>query len=70
MTPERATALVASLVLFFVMLRENSYLSPAVRIQRERGQRVVSSGPYRYMRYPLYLGVGLFVLGTPLLLGS
>lgn len=62
--------LVASLVLFFLTLRENTFLSPAVRIQRERGQRVVSSGPYRYVRHPLYSGVGLFVLGTTLLLGS
>jgi len=65
-----ALVLVASLVLFFVTFRENSFLSPAVRVQRERGQRVVSSGPYRYVRHPLYSGVGLFVLGTTLLLGS
>ncbi|HYW26002.1 MAG TPA: isoprenylcysteine carboxylmethyltransferase family protein [Terriglobales bacterium] len=65
-----ALVLVASLVLFFLTFRENPYLSPAVRVQRERGQRVVSSGPYRYVRHPLYSGVGLFALGTPLLLGS
>jgi len=61
---------VASLVLFFLTFRENSYSSPAVRVQRERGHRVVSSGPYRYVRHPLYSGVVLFVLGTTLLLGS
>jgi len=65
-----ALILVASLILFFLTFRENSYLSPAVRVQRERGQRVVSSGPYRYVRHPLYSGVVLFVLGTTLLLGS
>ena len=65
-----AVVLVASLVLFFLTIRENSYLSPAVRVQRERGHRVVSSGPYRYVRHPLYAGVGLFVMGTTLLLGS
>lgn len=63
-------ALTASLVLFFVTFRENSYLSPAVRIQRERGHRVVSTGPYRYVRHPLYSGFVLFVLGTALFLGS
>jgi protein-S-isoprenylcysteine O-methyltransferase Ste14 len=65
-----AVVLVAALVLFFLTFRENSYLSPAVRVQRERGQRVVSTGPYRYVRHPLYSGVVLFVLGTTLLLGS
>jgi len=65
-----AVVLIASLVLFFMTFRENSYLSPAVRVQRERGHRVVSSGPYRYVRHPLYSGVGLFVVGTTLLLGS
>lgn len=62
--------LVAPLVLFLLTFRENSYLSPSVRVQRERGQRVVSTGPYRYVRHPLCPGVGLLVLGTTLLLGS
>lgn len=65
-----AAVLVASLVLFFLTFRENSYLAPSVRVQRERGQRVVSSGPYRYVRHPLYSGVALLVVGTALLLGS
>jgi len=65
-----AVILVASLVLFFLTFRENSYLAPSVRVQRDRGHRVVASGPYRYVRHPLYSGVGLFVLGTALLLGS
>jgi protein-S-isoprenylcysteine O-methyltransferase Ste14 len=41
-----------------------------VKIQRERGQKVVTSGPYRYMRHPMYAGALLFFLGAPLLLGS
>jgi protein-S-isoprenylcysteine O-methyltransferase Ste14 len=41
-----------------------------VRIQEERGQTVISTGPYHYVRHPMYTG-GLFLfLGTPLLLGS
>jgi protein-S-isoprenylcysteine O-methyltransferase Ste14 len=63
---DRAFIVVTSVL----VVRENSYLSPAVRVQRERGQRVVSSGPYRYVRHRLYSGVGLFVVGTTLLLGS
>lgn len=57
-------------LLFLLTFRENSYLSPTVRVQRERGQRVVSTGPYRYVRHPLYSGFVLWVVGAALLLGS
>jgi protein-S-isoprenylcysteine O-methyltransferase Ste14 len=62
--------LLCSFSLFFLTFRENSYLSPAVRIQEERGQTVVSTGPYHYVRHPMYAAFVLMVLGTPLLLGS
>jgi protein-S-isoprenylcysteine O-methyltransferase Ste14 len=62
--------MLGSFWLFFLVFRENSYLSPAVRIQTERGQTVVSSGPYRVVRHPMYAAVIPFALGTALLLGS
>lgn len=65
-----AVLLLGSFYLFFLTFRENAYLSPAVRIQSERGQTVVSTGPYRYVRHPMYAAFVLFVLGTTLLLGS
>jgi len=65
-----AIVLLGSFYLFYVTFRENPYLSPAVRIQQDRGQRVVSTGPYHYVRHPMYSGFVLFVLGTALLLGS
>jgi len=38
-----------------------------VRVQQERGQTVITTGPYHYVRHPLYAS-GLFLfLGTPLL---
>jgi len=61
---------VCSFYLFFLTFRENSYLSPAVRIQSERAQTVVSTGPYGFVRHPMYSGIVIFVAGTPLLLGS
>lgn len=65
-----AIALVVSFILMSLVFRENSYLSATVRIQEERGQTVISTGPYHYVRHPMYAG-GLFMfLGTPLLLGS
>jgi protein-S-isoprenylcysteine O-methyltransferase Ste14 len=62
--------LLCSFSLFFITFRENSYLSPLIRIQQERGQTVVSSGPYHYVRHPMYAGALLWLIGTPLLLGS
>jgi protein-S-isoprenylcysteine O-methyltransferase Ste14 len=63
-------ALVVSFVLMSLVFRENSYLSATVRVQEERGQTVITTGPYQYVRHPMYAG-GLFMfLGTPLLLGS
>ena len=60
----------ASLYLGYLVFRENTYAAPVVKVQKERGQRVISSGPYRYVRHPMYAGAILFFLGTPLLLGS
>ncbi len=65
-----AMALVASFVLISLTFRENSFLSPTVRIQEERKQTVISTGPYHYVRHPMYAGGLLLFLGTPLLLGS
>jgi len=65
-----AVAMVVSFILMSLVFRENSYLSATVRVQEERGQTVITTGPYHYVRHPLYAG-GLFMfLGTPLLLGS
>ncbi|MGZ8399743.1 MAG: methyltransferase family protein [Methyloceanibacter sp.] len=41
-----------------------------VKIQKERGHRVVTTGPYAYVRHPMYAGALGLVLGAPLLLGS
>jgi protein-S-isoprenylcysteine O-methyltransferase Ste14 len=51
-------------------LRENTFAAPAVKIQTERGHRVVSTGPYAYVRHPMYAGILLYIIGAPLLLGS
>jgi len=65
-----ALLLLGSFYIFYLTFRENSYLSPAVRVQTERAQTVVSTGPYRYVRHPMYAGFIFFALGTALLLGS
>ena len=48
----------------------NSFFSLVVRVQEERGHAVVSSGPYRFVRHPGYVGTIAFELLTPILLGS
>jgi protein-S-isoprenylcysteine O-methyltransferase Ste14 len=62
--------LLLSSFLFFRSYTDNTFLSPLVRIQTERKQRVVSSGVYGFIRHPMYLGGILLFIGTPLLLGS
>ena len=51
-------------------MTQNRYLSDVVRIQEERGHEVCMTGPYRYVRHPMYVGVIIFVLCLPLALGS
>ena len=65
-----ALILIFSLYIFYLVIRENPYLSPAVRIQEERGKRVVSTGLYHYIRHPYYAASILFFLATTLMLGS
>ena len=65
-----AAALVASFWLFYRTFAANPYLSPAVRVQSDRGQTVVSTGPYAVVRHPMYAAAAGYVGGTALLLGS
>jgi len=48
----------------------NTFLSSMVRIQDDRGQRVITSGPYRRVRHPMYAGVLIFMPCVALILGS
>jgi protein-S-isoprenylcysteine O-methyltransferase Ste14 len=51
-------------------LIENRFFSGVVRIQKERGHEVVSSGPYAVVRHPGYAGALLLYLATPFFLDS
>jgi protein-S-isoprenylcysteine O-methyltransferase Ste14 len=48
----------------------NRWFATVVRIQKDRGQEVCDSGPYRFVRHPGYVGGILFMITTPLILGS
>ncbi|MGQ0846421.1 MAG: methyltransferase [Sporichthyaceae bacterium] len=58
----------AGLFVVFLALRANTFAS--VRVVLHEDQRVVSTGPYGHVRHPLYSGLILWILGTPLALGS
>ena len=64
-----ALALTGMAISFWV-LRENSFAAPVIKLQRDRGQHVIDTGPYHLVRHPMYSGAILFFLGTSLWLGS
>lgn len=48
----------------------NPHLEPTVRVQSERGHRVIDTGPYAVVRHPMYAGIIVQQLALPLVLGS
>ena len=54
--------------MFFLVMRENSYASRIIEVEQE--QKVIQSGPYGIVRHPMYLGVTLMYVFSPLALGS
>lgn len=48
----------------------NKHFETGVRVQEEREHRVITSGPYHYVRHPGYVGMGLTQLATPVVLGT
>jgi protein-S-isoprenylcysteine O-methyltransferase Ste14 len=69
----RALALVMMVpsALFVVQaMRANRFFSPVVRVQKERGHRVIDNGPYGTIRHPGYLGMIVSVTCSGLALGS
>ena len=52
----------------FEVLRFNTFASATVEV--EAGQKVITDGPYRLVRHPMYSGFALMILATPLALGS
>ncbi|NLE75533.1 MAG: isoprenylcysteine carboxylmethyltransferase family protein, partial [Chloroflexi bacterium] len=63
-------AIVAGYALGAYALVANPFFSGMVRIQADRGHRVVTGGPYRWVRHPGYLGALVTFLATPVFLDS
>jgi protein-S-isoprenylcysteine O-methyltransferase Ste14 len=62
--------LILSGALIFEVFRENTFASPVVKMQKERGQKVISTGLYGIVRHPMYTGACLLFISSPMLLGS
>jgi len=61
---------ILAFVILFGALKENTFAAPVVKMQKERGQKVISTGLYGTVRHPMYTGGALLLMGGPLLLGS
>jgi protein-S-isoprenylcysteine O-methyltransferase Ste14 len=48
----------------------NRHFEPGVRIQQDRGQTVIDTGPYAIVRHPGYISGALLALSIPLMLAS
>ena len=54
--------------IIFIVMKENAYASKTIRV--EENQIVIMTGPYTYVRHPMYLGFLFICLGFPLAFGS
>ena len=54
----------------YLTLRENTFAALVVKVQKERAQKVITTGPYRYVRHPMYAGMIFYLVCAPLLFGS
>lgn len=62
--------LLGALLFIYWVMRTNSFAAPVVKIQKDRGQAVITTGPYAIVRHPMYLGALFYIAGTSLVLGS
>jgi len=56
--------------IIYLTFRENAFAAPVVKLQKERNQKVIDTGVYRFVRHPMYAGVSLYLIGTALWLES
>jgi protein-S-isoprenylcysteine O-methyltransferase Ste14 len=59
---------IAAFGMFLLVFRENTFAASTITV--EPGQRVITTGPYAYVRHPMYAGGALLLFAMPLALGS
>lgn len=52
------------------VMRENTYLAQVVKIDEARGHQVITTGPYAFIRHPMYVIVIILLFAMPIALGS
>ncbi|WP_309604194.1 isoprenylcysteine carboxylmethyltransferase family protein [Phenylobacterium sp.] len=52
------------------VFRTNSFAAPVIKMQQERDQRVISTGPYAFVRHPMYAFGSLSFFAGPMITGS
>jgi protein-S-isoprenylcysteine O-methyltransferase Ste14 len=62
------TTVLAGMLSIFWVINTNRFAASTIRV--ESGQTVISTGPYRWVRHPMYSGILVLWLFTPLALGS
>ncbi|HYY30346.1 MAG TPA: isoprenylcysteine carboxylmethyltransferase family protein [Chthoniobacterales bacterium] len=65
-----AAGILVACYITYLTLRENTFAALVVKVQRERAQTVITTGPYAYVRHPMYAGMLIYLFCVPLLLGS
>lgn len=63
-------AAAAGFLFALTAMRANRFFMPSVRIQEERGHRVIDTGPYHFVRHPGYAGMVIAAPASGLALGS
>ncbi|MGB2806319.1 MAG: isoprenylcysteine carboxylmethyltransferase family protein, partial [Sedimentisphaerales bacterium] len=61
--------LVGSVIINWAMI-VNTHFEATVRIQNDRDHKVITTGPYKIVRHPGYVGAILWAVATPLIIGS
>ena len=62
--------LIASSAFIMWVFMENTFAAAIVKVQSERGHHVISTGPYAFVRHPMYSAAVLFMFGVALVVGS
>jgi protein-S-isoprenylcysteine O-methyltransferase Ste14 len=61
-------AVASGFAVTFATLRTNTFASATIGLEKD--QQVISAGPYRFVRHPMYSGIVVLMLGMPIALGS
>ena len=62
--------MIVSVYIIGRVLKENTFLSRSIVVQKDRKQKVIDTGSYGVVRHPMYAGMMLMLFGSTLILGS